>query len=85
MIYARLCKDLDNELPQKVDFNENEKNSSKNTKPNTIFRSKLIEKCRKIFKDEMPILECKFSDNAEKELLEKDFILGSKTYVKNKM
>lgn len=79
VIYAKLCKDMDNELPQKIELNEQEK-KFKNTKPYTIFRSKLIEKCRKIFKEETNTIfdNSNITDPDEREQKEKDFILGSK-------
>lgn len=76
VIYSKLCKDLDNELPQKVELTE--KDRKKNAKPTTIFRSKLIDKCRKIFKEEISLFDSeKFPDIEEREQKEKDFILGS--------
>jgi hypothetical protein len=68
---------MDNELPQKVELNDLEK-KQKNITGSTIFRSKLIEKCRKIFKEEKnTIFENSNIDPEEREQKEKDFILGS--------
>ena len=48
-IYAKLCKELDKDLPQKI---EKKNNTSLNKKPTSIMRNKLLEKCREIFKIE---------------------------------
>ena len=48
-IYAKLCKELDKDLPQKI---EKKNNASLNKKPTSIMRNKLLEKCREIFKIE---------------------------------
>ena len=46
IIYAKLCKELDKELPQKVDKGPAQK------KATSIMRSKLLDKCKEIFKIE---------------------------------
>ena len=84
MIYARLCKDLDLDLPQKVEQTEQER--KKSSKRCSIFRTKLIEKCKKIFKEEGVLFDPnKFTDQEEREQLEKDYILGSKILFLNNL
>lgn len=78
VIYSRLCYDLDMELPQKTESNENF-NKTENTSVTSVFRSKLLDKCRKIFKDDLANLETyvNVKDPEEKEDKIKKFTLGS--------
>ncbi len=74
-IYSKLCKDLDKDLPQKSD-----KAGANNTKT-SVLRSKLLEKCKRIFKEELENIEEYIGKNLEqdeKEFKMKQFVLGSK-------
>lgn len=72
MIYSKLCFDLDRDLPQKVD---SDKKSS-----TSVFRKKLLEKCKTIFQEDLKNIEkyITVSDPDEKEDKIKKFTLGSK-------
>ena len=63
VIYSKLCYDLDKELPQKVESNVNITKTHK-TSVTSVFRSKLLEKCRKIFKDDLLNLESYIRSNS---------------------
>ena len=77
-IYARLCKELDRDLPQRVD------KISPNKKPTSVMRSKLLDKCREIFKMEGDTKldhYFKADDEAEKEIKAKKFVLGNVNFI----
>ena len=77
-IYAKLCKELDKELPQKVD------KGLANKKATSQMRSKLLDKCREIFKVESneKIEEyIKVKDEDEREVKVKKFILGNVNFI----
>lgn len=76
-LYAKLCKDLDKKLPQKCV-------SGKNTKTTTELRSKLIDKCRKIFKldhNEQFESYVKADSDEERDLKTKKFIIGNVEFI----
>jgi len=78
VLYAKLCKDLDGKLPQKFDKNSNAKTR--------VFRLKLFEKCKKILKDELENIDKyigKCSDQEEREVKMKQFLLGSNLLLLN--
>ena len=79
-LYAKLCKDLDKDLPQKMG-----KSSAHGKKATSSeMRSKLIDKCREIFKiDNNDQLEgyIKVKDPDERESKIKKFILGNVNFI----
>ena len=78
IIYAKLCKELDKELPQKVDKGPSQK------KATSIMRSKLLDKCREIFKienNEKIDEYVKVKDPDEREIKVKKFILGNVNFI----
>ena len=81
-LYAKLCKELDNSLPQRM---ENKQNDGKTNKKNpSVFRSKLLDKCREIFKidNNTKINEyIKETDPYEREIKLKKFILGNVNFI----
>ena len=68
-LYAKLCKYLNKVLPQKTKIKENSKNLS------SIFRDKLIKKCREIFKTENFDKYIRGKELDEKEFALKKFII----------
>ena len=81
-LYAKLCKELDNSLPQRM---ENKQNDGKtNKKDPSVFRNKLLDKCREIFKidNNTKINEyIKETDPYEREIKLKKFILGNVNFI----
>ena len=81
-LYAKLCKELDKSLPQRMETNQN--NGKINKKNPSIFRSKLLDKCREIFKidNNTKINEyIKETDPFEREIKLKKFILGNVNFI----
>ena len=81
-MYAKLCKELDKDLPQRIENNQN--NGKTNKKNPSIFRSKLLDKCREIFKidNNTKINEyIKETDPNEREIKLKKFILGNVNFI----
>ena len=87
-LYAKLCKELDKDLPQKLEKknnnNNNNNNNTLNKKSTSIMRSKLLEKCKEIFKienndkfDEY----IKVDDPIEREQKLKKFVLGNVNFI----
>ena len=74
-LYAKLCKYLNRELPQKSKKNEKAKN------PSSLFREKLIEKCREILKSTNFDKYIKEDDPIEKQIKIKKFILGNVNFL----
>ena len=74
-LYAKLCKYLNRELPQKSKKNEKAKN------PSSFFREKLIEKCREILKSTNFDKYIKEDDPIEKQIKIKKFILGNVNFL----
>ena len=74
-LYAKLCKYLNKVLPQKTKIKENSKNLS------SIFRDKLIKKCREIFKTENFDKYIKGKELDEKEFALKKFIIGNVNFI----
>ena len=74
-LYAKLCKYLNKELPQKSKKNEKAKN------PSSFFREKLIEKCREILKSTNFDKYIKEDDPIEKQIKIKKFILGNVNFL----
>jgi hypothetical protein len=80
-IYAKLCKELDKDLPQKI---EKKNNTSLNKKPTSIMRNKLLEKCREIFKIENNSKfdeYIKVDDPIEREQKLKKIFLGNVNFI----
>ena len=82
-LYAKLCKDFDKKLPQKAPLKEDKKND-KPKKYNSIMRTKLLDKCREIFKiennekfDEF----IKVQDKHERNMKLKNFVLGNVNFI----
>ena len=74
-IYAKLCKDLDKELPQKFEGGKTK---------SSAMRKKLIEKCREIFRiDNNEQIEgyIKVKDHDERQNKIKKFILGNVNFI----
>ena len=79
-LYAKLCKDLDKDLPQKMGKN----NSHGKKTTSSEMRSKLIDKCREIFKidnNEQLEMYIKVKDPDERENKIKKFILGNVNFI----
>lgn len=77
-LYAKMCKDLDKILPQKIN------NETPNKKPTSAMRSNLVEKCRQIFKienEEKFDSYVKVSDPSERDNIVKKFVLGNVTFI----
>ena len=74
-LYAQLCYYLNKELPQKAIKKETSRNIS------SIFRQKLIKKCKEIFKSENFDLYIKEEDPKEREIKIKKFILGNVNFL----
>ena len=74
-LYAKLCKYLNRELPQKSKKNEKAKN------PSSFFREKLIEKCREVLKSTNFDKYIKEDDPIEKQIKIKKFILGNVNFL----
>jgi hypothetical protein len=87
VIYSKLCYDLDKELPQRSEIEPNKvittTTGKKSQNSTSIFRSKLLDKCKKVFKEELANFYVKCEDPEEKELKVKQFTLGSKLYFNN--
>ena len=81
-IYAKLIKDLNKELPQKKDKKNNSR--KKPGKISTIFREKLLEKCKNILKfEEKNFLNqlIKEENEQEREIKMKKIILGDALFI----
>jgi translation initiation factor 4G len=78
-LYAKLCKEFDNKLPQRVE--KTEKNKDK--KPTSQMRTKLLDKCKGIFKIENneKFDFIKDDDPNEREIKLKKFILGNVNFI----
>jgi len=82
-LYAKLCKDLDKELPQKNKPKEG-KEGEKKTKSTSVMRAKLLDKCREIFQiknNEKFDEYIKEKDPIERENKLKKFILGNVYFI----
>ena len=78
-LYAKLCKELDKKLPQRV-----EKKVKDGKRPTSQMRSKLLDKCKEIFKiennqkfDEYITVD----DPTEREIKLKKFVLGNVNFI----
>ena len=77
-LYAKMCKDLDKILPQKIN------NETPNKKSTSAMRSNLVEKCRQIFKienEEKFDSYVKVNDPSERDNIVKKFVLGNVTFI----
>ena len=82
-LYAKLCKDFDKKLPQKAPLKEDKK-SDKPKKYNSIMRTKLLDKCREIFKienNEKFDEYIKVQDKQERNTKLKNFVLGNVNFI----
>mgnify|MGYP002624773426 CR=1 FL=1 len=82
-LYAKLCKDFDKKLPQKAEPKEGKK-SDKPKKSNSIMRTKLLDKCREIFKienNEKFDEYIKVQDKQERNTKLKNFVLGNVNFI----
>ena len=82
-LYAKLCKDFDKKLPQKAPLKEDKKND-KPKKYNSIMRTKLLDKCREIFKienNEKFDEYIKVQDKHERNMKLKKFVLGNVNFI----
>ena len=83
-LYAKLCKDLDRELPQKKEKIDNKTTPNKNAPPSSLMRNKLVDKCREIFKidDNEKLNEyIKSKDKDEQNQKIKKFVLGNVNFI----
>ena len=83
-LYARLCKELDKELPQKSAPKEPKEGEKKPPKANSIMRAKLLDKCKEIFqikKNENFDQYIKEKDPQEREYKLKKFVLGNVYFI----
>ena len=78
-LYAKLCKEYDNKLPQRVEKTE----KNKNKKPTSQMRTKLLDKCKGIFKIENneKFDFIKEDDPVEREIKLKKFVLGNVNFI----
>lgn len=77
-LYAKLCKELDLSLPQKSE------KAKPGTKQASVFRSKLLDKCKEIFKTDNNIKidqYIKVTDPEERESKLKKFLLGNVNFI----
>jgi hypothetical protein len=77
-LYAKLCKDLDKELPQRIGH------PKKKILSTSIMRNKLVDKCKEIFSIEntSQINEyIKVKDPEEREFKTKRFVLGNVNFI----
>ena len=82
-LYAKLCKEFDKKLPQKAPPKEDKK-SDKPKKNNSIMRTKLLDKCREIFKienNEKFDEYIKVQDKQERNMKLKSFVLGNVNFI----
>ena len=82
-LYAKLCKDFDKKLPQKAPIKEDKK-SDKPKKSNSVMRTKLLDKCREIFKienNEKFDEYIKVQDKDERNIKLKNFVLGNVNFI----
>ena len=82
-LYAKLCKDLDRDLPQKNPPKES-KNGEKSKKQTSVMRAKLLDKCREIFQiknNEKFDEYIKEKDPEERENKLKNFVLGNVYFI----
>ena len=78
-LYAKLCKELDKKLPQRV-----EKKVKDGKKPTSQMRSKLLDKCKEIFKienNEKFDEYIRVDDPTEREIKLKKFVLGNVNFI----
>ena len=86
-LYAKLCKELDKELPQKnapKEPKETKDGEKKTPKATSIMRAKLLDKCKEIFqikKNETFDEYIKEKDPQEREYKLKKFVLGNVYFI----
>ena len=83
-LYAKLCKELDKELPQKNAPKERKDGEKKIPKATSIMRAKLLDKCKEIFqikKKEIFNEYIKEKDPQEREYKLKNFVLGNINFI----
>ena len=83
-LYAKLCKELDKELPQKTAPKEPKEGEKKQSKTTSIMRAKLLDKCKEIFqikKNENFDQYIKEKDPQEREYKLKKFVLGNVYFI----
>lgn len=87
VIYAKLCKEVDRELTPKEDPNSKDKllgATKKAPAKTSAFRTKLLEKCKNVFKNEDQdeiSLYSNIKDPEEKQQRQKAFILGNVNFI----
>lgn len=85
VIYAKLCKEIDKELTPKED--PNLRNSiiggKKNPPKTSLFRTKLLEKCKNVFRNDQDeiSLYSNIKDPQEKQQRQKAFLLGNVNFI----
>jgi len=84
LLYSKLCKDLDRELPQKSDKVAEKTVGGKLATRPSVMRSKLLDRCKEIFKtdqDSKVDQYIKVSDPEEREAKMKKFLLGNVNFI----
>jgi hypothetical protein len=85
VIYSKLCYDLDKELPQRAEVDSKTAaattTTGKKQTVTSVFRSKLLEKCKKVFKEELANFYVKCEDPEEREVKMKQFTLGNVNFI----
>ena len=82
-LYAKLCKDFNKKLPQKAPIKE-EKNNDNPKKSNSVMRTKILDRCRDIFKTERNEKYeeyFKIKDKEERDMKLKNYILGNTNFI----
>ena len=83
-LYAKLCKEFDKKLPQKAPKKEEKGKNAPVKKPTSVMRTKLLDKCRQIFKienNEKFDEYIKVQDPVERETKLKKFVLGNVNFI----
>jgi hypothetical protein len=84
VIYSRLCFDLDRELPQRSEIDQSKALTTNSKRPKnitSIFRSKLIDKCKKVFKEDQTQFFEKYEDPEERDQMLKQYTLGNVNFI----
>jgi hypothetical protein len=84
VIYAKLCKEIDKELTPKEDKNlSNSIGTKKGPAKTSLFRTKLLEKCKNVFRNDQEeiSLYANITDPQEKVQRQKAFLLGNVNFI----
>jgi len=86
-LYAKLCKDFDNNLPQRFTPKSDDDNQiikSKKEKTSSLMKKELLDKCRKIFTIELNKKIASYfivQDTIERDTKIKELVLGNANFV----